>query len=110
MCGARYVPKIKNVQNKNPVKGASKNVADVFIDGTNYVTKHTVRILLRITQCISNFFTVILYSKKNVSFTCMFLLLLPSFLRKNFEKITVIKYQNNLHGRSIFITIILKYQ
>ena len=110
MCGARYVPKIKNVQNKNPVKGASKNVADVFIDGTNYVTKHTVRILLRITQCISNFFIVILYSKKNVSFTCMFLLLLPSFLRKNFEKITVIKYQNNLHGQSIFITIILKYQ
>ena len=37
------------------VKGASKNVADIFIDGTNYVTKHTVRILLHITQCISNF-------------------------------------------------------
>ena len=31
------------------VKGESKNVADVFIDGTNYVTKHTVRILLQIT-------------------------------------------------------------
>ena len=37
------------------VKGASKNVADVFIDGTNYITKHMVRILLKITQCISNF-------------------------------------------------------
>ena len=37
------------------VKGASKNVADIFTDGTNYVTKHTVRILLHITQCISNF-------------------------------------------------------
>ena len=37
------------------VKGASKNVADVFIDGTNYVTKHMVRNLLQITQCISNF-------------------------------------------------------
>ena len=92
------------------VKGASKNVADVFIDGTNYVTKHTVRILLRITQCISNFFIVILYSKKNVSFACMFLLLLPSFLRKNFEKIAVIFSQNHLHGRSIFVAIILKYQ
>ena len=37
------------------VKGASKNVADIFIDGTNYVTKHMVRILLQITQCISDF-------------------------------------------------------
>ena len=37
------------------VKDASKNVADVFIDRTNYVTKHMVRILLQITQCISNF-------------------------------------------------------
>ena len=37
------------------VKGASKNVADVFMDGANYVTKHTVRNLLQITQCISNF-------------------------------------------------------
>ena len=33
----------------------AKNVADVFIDGTNYITKHMVRILLKITQCISNF-------------------------------------------------------
>ena len=37
------------------VKGASKNVADIFIDGTNYVTKHMVRILLQITQSISDF-------------------------------------------------------
>ena len=32
------------------VKGASKNAADVSIDGANYVTKHTVRILLQITR------------------------------------------------------------
>ena len=37
------------------VKGASKNVADVFVDRTNYVSKHTVRILLQIAHCISNF-------------------------------------------------------
>ena len=48
--------KNKECKKQDPsVKCASKNVANIFIDGTNYVTKHTVKILLQITQCISNF-------------------------------------------------------
>ena len=48
--------KNKECKKQDPsVKCASKNVANIFIDGTNCVTKHTVKILLQITQCISNF-------------------------------------------------------
>ena len=51
-----YVSRKKCAKNKEcikedpSVKGAPKNAADVFMDGTNYVTKHTVRILLQITR------------------------------------------------------------
>ena len=98
--------KNKECINKFPLSKAHLKMLRNFTDGTNYVTKYMVRILLQITVYFKLwriFFIVILYSKKNVSFACMFLLLLPSFLRKNFEKIAVIFSQNNIHGRSIFV-------
>ena len=74
----KICPKNKECIKQDPsVKGASKIVAEVFIDGTKYVTKLTVRILLQITQCISNFgiyFSLGYYVLRNmlVLFVCFF--------------------------------------
>ena len=74
----KICPKNKECIKQDPsVKGASKIVAEVFIDGTKYVTKLTVRILLQITQRISNFgiyFSLGYYVLRNmlVLFVCFF--------------------------------------
>ena len=107
---AKNKERIKQVPS---VKGISKNVADVFIDGTNYVTKHMVRILLQITQCISNFdvcFSLRYYIlRKMLVLLACFSCCCPHFSPKTLKKSPLFLVRI-ICMAGVFLLIILKYQ